>query len=348
MPLPGGHDTAPARQANDSKEPFGGFYRHRKALITGGLGFLGSNLAQRLVQCGADVTLLDSLAPYGGGSHYNISAVRHQVTLHVADMRDPVALADHVRDQACIFHLAGHASHTASMRDPRLDLDCNCAASLNLVETCRRHAPRAELLYTSTRQVYGRPQRLPVTEDHPAIPIDVNGIHKLAAEQYHLLYDSVYGLRSTVLRLTNTYGPRQKISDDAQGVAAAFLRHALRGEPIELFAGGGQRRDFNYVDDVVDALLRAMSSPHCRGKVYHLGAERAHSLLEFVDILRELCDFEVRCVPFPQDEKMIDIGDYYGDYSAFHKATGWRPITDLEEGLRRTIAFYREHQEGYW
>jgi nucleoside-diphosphate-sugar epimerase len=262
-------------------------------------------------------------------------------------LRDAGSLENVVQRVEFIFNLAGHVSHADSMRDPQLDLDCNSVATLNLVEACRRHAPDATMIYTSTRQVYGRPQRLPVCEDHPAVPIDINGIHKLAAEYYHLLYDNAYGIRSTVLRLTNTYGPRQRINDDRQGVAAVFMRQALLGNTIALYGGGRQRRDFNYVDDVVEALLLAASCPRCHGRVFNLGAARPHSLVEFAEILREHCTFELRCVPFPDDQKMIDIGDYFGDFSAFREAAGWEPKTSLEDGLEQTVAFYREHSDQY-
>jgi nucleoside-diphosphate-sugar epimerase len=324
-----------------------GAYVGRKVLITGGLGFLGSNLAIRLVRGGAQVTLLDSLIPQGGGSRQNIASILDDVAVKTCDMRDTASLEMLVQGKEYIFNLAAHVSHADSMREPQLDLACNCAATLNLVEACRKFAPEAKLVYTSTRQVYGRPQRLPVNEDHPALPIDINGIHKLAAEYYHLLYDGAYGIRSTVLRLTNTYGPRQRINDDRQGVAAVFLRQALLGKTIDLYAGGHQRRDFNYVEDVVDALLLAANNPRCHSRVFNLGAARPHSLLDFTAVLRELCEFAIRCVPFPSDQKIIDIGDYYGDYSAFREVTGWEPRTSLEEGLRHTIAFYREQGNGY-
>jgi nucleoside-diphosphate-sugar epimerase len=335
------------RVVAQSEDALGGPYGGRKVLITGGLGFLGSTLAIRLVRYGAHVTLLDSLIPQGGGSRQNIASIIDDVAVKTCDMRDGASLEMLVQGKEYIFNLAAHVSHADSMREPQLDLACNCVATLNLVEACRKLAPDTKLVFTSTRQVYGRPRQLPVKEDHPAVPIDINGIHKLAAEYYHLLYDGAYGLRSTVLRLTNTYGPRQRINDDRQGVAAVFLRQALLGKTIDLYAGGHQRRDFNFGDDVVDALLLAASNPRCYGKVFNLGAARPHSLLDLTAILRQLCEFTVRCVPFPSDQKVIDIGDYYGDYSAFREATGWEPKTSLEEGLRRTIDFYREQGNGY-
>jgi nucleoside-diphosphate-sugar epimerase len=219
---------------------------------------------------------------------------------------------------------------------------------VNLLEACRRHNPQARLLYTSTRQVYGRPQRLPVTEDHPTAPTDVNAINKLAAEHYHLLYHRAYGVRSTVLRLTNTFGPRQQIQSNRQGFVTIFLRRALRGETIQLFDGGGQIRDFNYVDDVVNAMLLAATTEACFGKIFNLGSSRAYSLAEFVEILKRYCAFKVESVPFPEDRRIIDIGDYVADFSSFSRATAWQPQVELPQGLEKTVAFYRQHKEVYW
>ena len=323
-------------------------FHGRNVLVTGGLGFLGSNLAIRLVRYGARVTLLDSLVPQFGGSFFNIAPVRDSVVLNISDMRDANSLDILVQGRDYIFNLAGQVSHGDSMRDPQLDLAVNCVSTMNLVEACRKHNPEARLLYTSTRQVYGRPQSLPVNEDHPTVPIDVTGINKLAAEYYHLLYHGTYGIRSTVLRLTNTFGPRQQIRSNRQGFATVFLRQALRGETVSLYGGGRQVRDFNYVDDVVGAMLLAVTTPACLGKVFNLGSERAYSLIEFVEVLGKFCKFKSESVPFPDDKKIIDIGDYFGDFSRFRAATGWTPQVDLEEGLERTVAFYREHKEVYW
>jgi len=323
-------------------------FHGRNVLVTGGLGFIGSNLAIKLARYGANVTIVDSLVPQFGGSFFNISPVRGQVAVNISDMRDPHSLDILVAGKDYIFNLAGQVSHGDSMRDPQLDLGVNCVSTMNLVEACRKHNPSARLLYTSTRQVYGRPQKLPVGEDHPTVPIDVNGINKLAAEYYHLLYDATYGIRSTVLRLTNTFGPRQHIRGNRQGFATVFIRQALRGETISLYGGGSQLRDFNYVDDVVTALLLAITNAQCAGHVYNLGSRRAYSLIEFVDLLKKHCTFKTESVPFPEDKKIIDIGDYYGDFSRFQGVTGWQPAVDLDEGLERTLEFYREHKEVYW
>lgn len=327
--------------------PINDTFRARRVLITGGLGFIGSNLAIRLVESGAQVTLLDSLIPQFGGNFANVAPIRDDVTINISDMRDADSLEILVRDQDFIFNLAGQVSHGDSMRDPKLDLGVNCISTMNLVEACRKFNPSVRMLYASTRQVYGKPRTLPVSEDHVPAPIDVNGINKLAAEYYHLLYDGAYGVRSTVLRMTNTYGPRQKISSSRLGVAGFFIYRALRGESIQLFGGGRQVRDFNYIDDVVEAMLLAISRDACMGRFFNLGFSPAHSLCEFVELLSEHCQFNVEVVPFPAGAGSIDIGDYYGDSSRFEKAVGWKPRVDLREGLARTIAFYREHLETY-
>jgi UDP-glucose 4-epimerase len=323
-------------------------YRGKQVLITGGLGFIGSTLAIELVRLGARVTIMDSLVPEHGGNWFNIEPVKDDLHVNIADMRDLNALNILVQDKDFIFHLAGQVSHGDSMRDPHGDLDVNCVSTMNLVEACRHHNTDARLVFTSTRQVYGRPRDLPVTENHPTTPIDVNGINKLAAEYYHLLYHQTYGVCSAVLRLTNTYGPRQQIRNDRQGFIGIFIRQALKGERIKVFGTGKQVRDFNYVDDVVQSLLLAGAEEKCHGKVFNLGAPNRYSILELVAILKELCNVEYEIVPFPEDKKIIDIGDYYGDYSAFAGVTGWQPKVDLPEGLERTIQSFRQHGSEYW
>jgi UDP-glucose 4-epimerase len=327
---------------------WGAQYAGRRVLITGGLGFIGSNLALRLVGHGAKVTVLDALIPEHGGNRFNVAPVASRVQIEIVDLRDPLALPAVVRNQEYVFHLAGQVSHGDSMRDPELDLAVNCVATINLVEACRQVSPDARLIYTSTRQVYGVPRSLPVTEDHPVAPVDVNGINKLAAEYYHLLYHRTYGLRSAVLRLTNTYGPRQQIRSDRQGFLGIFIRQALRRETIRLYGSGTQVRDLTYIDDVVDALLAAGVSAGCYGRVLNLGSPRPYSLLELVDVLSGLCPLAYEIVPFPVDRRLIDIGDYYGDYSRFAALTGWQPRVELADGLERSVAFYHQYPEIYW
>ena len=323
-------------------------FHGKHVLITGGLGFIGSALAHELVKFGAIVTILDSLIPEFGGNMHNIEGISSKVSLNISDMRDSTSLDVLVRDKDYIFHLAGQVSHGDSMRDPQTDLEVNCVSTMNLVESCRRYNPDGRLIYTSTRQVYGIPQSLPVSESHPVNPIDVNGINKLAGEYYHILYDKTYGLRSSVLRLTNTYGPRQQIRNNRQGFIGIFIRQALKGEMIKIFGDGNQVRDFNYIDDVVHALLLAAGNEKCYGNIYNLGSPNYYSLIQFVDILKEITGVEFETIPFPDDKKIIDIGDYYGDYSLFAKDTGWSPKGDLIEGITRTTDFYNRYKEEYW
>jgi nucleoside-diphosphate-sugar epimerase len=323
-------------------------YAGARVLVTGGLGFIGSNLAIALVRLGARVRVVDALIPEHGGNPFNVEPIRDQIEIFLEDLRDPAVALARVASQDFVFHLAGQVSHGDSMRDPQQDLAANCVATLNLVEACRHANPGARLVYTSTRQVYGIPQTLPVRESHPTVPIDVNGIHKLAGEYYHLLYQRTYGLRSAVLRLTNTYGPRQQIRSDRQSFIGIMIRQALRGDTLRVFGTGRQLRDFNHVDDVVRALLLAAAGDACSGRVFNLGAPRHYSLLEFVTELDRVCPLRYEVVPFPDDRRIIDIGDYYGDWSAFAQATGWQPAVSLPEGLLGTLAHYREHPEVYW
>lgn len=320
------------------------FFRGRRVLVTGGLGFIGSNLALELVQRGAQVTLLDSMIPAYHASIANISEIRDQVSVNYSDVRDVHSLPYLLRHQDIIFSLAGQVSHIDSMTDPLTDLDINCRSQLTLLECCRSENPTARLVLAGTRQIYGKPKYLPVDEQHPYAPSDVNGINKLAAEMYFSLYADVYGMHTTSLRLTNTYGPRMDLCSPNKGFMGVFLRKALAGQPIQLFGTGDQHRDFNLVDDVVAALLLAAEHDGCRGQNFNLGHHEHHSLKEVVGILQGMVDFEFSCVPFPPDRQAIDIGDYYGDYSKFFQLTGWKPKFSLAEGLQRTVDFFRTRQ----
>lgn len=320
-------------------------WRGKRVLITGGVGFIGSNLAIAAVERGAVVTLLDSMLPAYGANLFNIEPIRDRVVLNFSDVRDRSSLDYVVRDQEIIFSLAGQVSHLRSMTDPETDLEINCRSQLSLLEACRRNNPDVRLVFASTRQLYGRPQSLPVTEDHPCRPVDVNGINNLAAEMYFGLYHDVYGISTISLRLTNTYGPRMDLRSGGKGVVGVFLRQALRGETLRLFGGGTQRRDFNYIDDVVEALLLAASAGG--GGVFNLGYPRPYSLADVAAILCERTGCATETVPFPAEQEIIDIGDYWGDFQRFHSVTGWMPAVDLEAGLCRSVDFFRAHREQY-
>ena len=318
-------------------------------LVTGGLGFIGSALARRLVELGAKVTLVDSLIPEYGGNLFNIHDIRDRVIVDLTDVRDAAAMSSLIRKRQFLFNLAGQTSHLDSMIDPVTDLNINAAAQLHILEACRLHNRDLKIVFASTRQVYGRPQYLPVDEKHPIDPIDVNGINKLAGEWYHLLYNDVYRIRGCALRLTNTYGPGMRVKDARQTFLGIWIRRLIDQKPIQIFGSGTQRRDFNFVTDVVDALLRAAASDDANGQVFNLGHQEHVSLQELAALFVKLNgsgDYEL--VPFPDDRKAIDIGDYYADFRKIEKLLGWSPQVGLENGLGRTLDFYRANRAHYW
>ena len=324
-------------------------FRDRRALVTGGLGFIGSNLARALVDAGAAVTLVDSLMPTHGGTWENVAGIEGEVEIEILDVRDADRLHRHLRDKDVLFNLAGQTSHLDSMSDPRTDLEINCTAQLSLLEACRRDNPSLRIVFAGTRQIYGTPRYLPVDERHPIDPVDVNGINKTAGEWYHLLYGRVYGLPITVLRLTNTYGPRMRVRDARQTFLGLWIRQALAGEELLVFGDGTQRRDFAYADDVVRALCLAVTSPEAIGHVFNVGGAPHVSLEEAARLVVRLAGSGgYRLVPFPEDRRSIDIGDYYADDTKLRGTLGWAPEVGLEEGLAATLDYYREHGERYW
>src|SRR6266568_1046047 len=322
-------------------------FKNCRVLITGGLGFIGSSLARRLVELEAEVLLVDSLVPEHGGRLFNIADIRDQVTVELADARDEERMGQLVRGQHYLFSLAGQTSHIDSMRFPQQDLEMNCRAQLSVLEACRRHNPEVRIVFASTRQIYGRPDYLPVDEKHPLRPVDVNGVNKMAGEGYHLLYQRVYGLRTCALRLTNTIGPRMRVKDARQTFVGLWIRRLLEGEPIEVWEGG-QRRDFTFVDDVVEAFLAAGASDAVVGGVFNVGGGppiSVRDLAELLITLNEGGEYVVR--PYPSEYKRIDIGDYYSDFRLIRSALGWVPRITLPDALARTLAFYREHLGHY-
>jgi dTDP-glucose 4,6-dehydratase/UDP-glucose 4-epimerase len=325
------------------------FFSGNHILITGGLGFIGSSLARRLVALGAQVTLVDSLIPQYGGNLFNIEDIKDRVRVNITDVRDPHAMACLIKEHDYLFNLAGQTSHLDSMSDPFTDLSINSTAQLSILEACRRYNPTLKIIFASTRQLYGKPQYLPVDEKHPICPADVNGINKLSGEWYHLLYNNVYGIRACALRLTNTYGPGMRVKDARQTFLGIWIRNLIEGKPILVFGDGLQLRDFNYVDDVVDALLAAARAPQADGQVFNLGGAEHISLRNLAGMIVELHQGgEFRMVPFPPERKTIDIGDYYGDYSKIRSALGWKPQVPLREGLERSLAYYGRHYRHYW
>ncbi len=318
-------------------------------LITGGLGFIGSNLAHHLIKYGAHVTLVDSLIPEYGGNLHNVRGIENQVTINIADVRDEYSMDYLVQGKDYLFNLAGQTSHLDSMHNPYTDLEINCRAQLSILEACRKHNNRIKIVYASTRQIYGKPDYFPVDERHLLHPVDVNGINKMAGEWYHIVYNNVYGIRACALRLTNTYGPRMRVKDARQTFLGIWIKLVLTGEPIKVFGDGLQIRDFTYVDDCVEAMLLAAGSYQADGQIFNLGSDETINLRDLAQLLVDIHQggtFET--VPFPPDRKAIDIGDYYGDYRLIQGRLGWRPGVSLHEGLRRTLDFYRQYHTFYW
>lgn len=324
------------------------FYEGRRVMVTGGLGFIGSNLARALVNLGADVLLVDSLIPDYGGSLVNIRGIEDRVHVNVADVRQPSTMNYLVQGRDVIFTLAGQVSHIDSMRDPYTDLEINCRSQLTVLEACRHNNPDAKVVFAGTRQVYGKPDYLPVDERHLVRPTDINGINKVAGEYYHLVYDSVFGIRACSLRLTNIYGPRQLIRHNRQGFIGWFIRKIVEDQEIEIFGDGSQVRDFVFVDDAADAFLRAGASDACNGDAFNVGGTEPISHRDLVELMIEVAGTgRCRFVDWPAEKKAIDIGSFYADSSKFTATTGWAPTVPLREGLTATIAYYRKHLTEY-
>lgn len=295
---------------------------------------------------GASVTIVDSLIPEYGGNLSNIRAIADRVTVNISDVRDEHGMRYLVRDQDYLFNLAGQTGHLDSMRDPETDLEINSRAQLSILEACRHHNPDVKLVFASTRQLYGRPDYLPVDERHPTRPVDVNGINKLSGEWFHLLYHDVYGIRASALRLTNTYGPHMRVKDARQTFLGIWIRQLVAGQPFAVW-GGGQRRDFTYVDDAVDAFLLA-AKDDANGRVFNLGGLEVITLRDLADLLVDINGSGTYDLnDYPEENRRIDIGDYFGDWTLIHKSLGWAPVVGLRSGLERTLEFYRENISDY-
>jgi UDP-glucose 4-epimerase len=316
-------------------------------VVTGGLGFIGSNMSRALAAAGAAVTVVDAGVPQHGGDPRHLVDAAGPIDVVTADIADD-AVARPVAGADFVFNIAGQVSHLASMEDPLRDLDLNARANLAFLETIRRVNPGVAIVHTSTRQVYGRPRYLPVDEAHPTEPVDVNGISKLAAEQAHLIYARTYGMRASVLRLTNVFGPRQRLRGDDSGFLPSFIRRALLDEPITLYGDGSQSRDCLYVDDVIAALAAAALCPDAPGEVFNLGNPDDLSLAEIARRLVSRCGTgSVVTVPWPPERARIDIGNYRGDASKAKAVLGWVPEVTFDDGLAATIAYYRQHLAWY-
>jgi nucleoside-diphosphate-sugar epimerase len=318
-------------------------YRGVRALVTGGLGFIGSNLVLRLVESGAHVTIVDNLEPGCGGREENIADVRDRVRLIPCGIEDAEIFAGDLAEAEVVFNLAGEVSHTESFRDPERDLRINAIAQLRFLSVLGRVNRGARVVYAGTRQVYGAPVSLPVDEDHPIAPVDYNGIHKYAATQYHQLMSSLGEIDGYTLRLSNVYGPRMALDAKGQGFLPAFLRETLAGHALNVFGNGAQLRDPMFVDDAVDAFLALGFAKSLTRRTYNAGGPAALSLLTIAKIYHELLGIRRKPAlrPFPEEHKKFDIGSYVTDWRKLHSDTGWFPRVPFREGLRRTLIHYR-------
>jgi nucleoside-diphosphate-sugar epimerase len=323
-------------------------YSGRTALVTGGLGFIGSNLVLRLVELGARVTVIDNLEPGCGGREEHIAGVRDRVRLIQAGIEDAASFAGALAEAAVVFNLAGEVSHTESFIDPERDLRINALAQLRFLRALARANPGVRVVYAGTRQAYGVPRSLPVNEDHPAAPVDYNGIHKFAAMEYHGLMSAHGGIDGCTLRLSNVYGPRMALDARGQGFLPAFLRQTLAGRPLKVFGDGAQLRDPMYAGDAVDAFLALGAARPLARRDYNAGGPEALSLFEIARVCHQLLDIpaEPELCPFPEDHKRFDIGSYVTDWRRLNADTGWRPRTPFREGWRRTLNHYRPEDRG--
>ena len=323
------------------------FYK-KNVIISGGLGFIGSNLAIKLVDCGAVVTIIDSLIPEYGGNFWNIEPVKDKVKINISDVRDEHSMRNLIQGQEYFFNLAGQTSHLDSMQNPFTDLEINSKAQLSILEACKKYNPGIRIIFASTRQIYGKPQYLPVDEKHPLFPVDVNGINKLSGEWYHIVYNNVYDIKTSILRLTNTYGPRMRIKDARQTFLGTWIQKLIENQPITIYGDGSQIRDYNYIDDVVDAFLTVAASDQWNGSIFNLGNDQPISLLTTAELMiEENHGGNYIFKSFPTDLKKIDIGDFYSDFSKIKNLLGWSPKVKIRDGMKETLDYFRNNYEHY-
>ncbi|MFH1790723.1 MAG: NAD-dependent epimerase/dehydratase family protein [Candidatus Omnitrophota bacterium] len=332
-----------------ARSRFGKFFSGKKTLITGGLGFIGSNLASRLAELGSDVTLVDSMIPEAGGNLFNVRKIKDRVGINFSDVRDVHSMEFLVRGIDLMFNCAGQVSHIDSMTDPYTDLEVNTRSQLSILEASRKYNPGIKIIFASTRQVYGKPQYLPVDEKHPLNPTDINGINKLAGEWYHVMYHDVYGLKTVCLRMTNTYGPGLLMKHNRQGFIGWFVREIIDGNTVKVYGDGKQLRDLNYIDDVVEALLISAYDDALNGGIFNLGNHPPISLAEIAELLIEINGSgKYKLAPFPSENKKIDIGHYYASFNKFRDATGWEPAVSYRAGFGKMLSYYRRYKKHYW
>ncbi|MCX5804986.1 MAG: GDP-mannose 4,6-dehydratase [Proteobacteria bacterium] len=323
--------------------------KDKEVLVTGGLGFIGSNLSIELVKAGAHVTIVDNMLPRQGSNLFNIKDIEDKVKVNFSDVRNELSMNHLVKGKDYIFHLAGQVNHVDSMRNPLQDLDINCRGTLVLLESLRHHNRSARVIFAGTRGEYGSSVKLPVDEDHPTNPMGIYAVTNLTAEKMVLVYDDIFGIKGTCLRITNTYGPRHQMSHDEYGVFNWFIRKAMDDEEIPVFGDGRILRDFLYVEDLVECMLSMADVEAAYGKVFNIGTGLPVSFIDLAKIIIKVTGTgKAKFTEFTQERKEVEPGDYYADISLIKKTVGWAPHIPLEEGIGRTVAFYRKHRKEYW
>ncbi|MBN1310551.1 MAG: NAD-dependent epimerase/dehydratase family protein [Anaerolineae bacterium] len=324
-------------------------FKGARVLITGGMGFVGSNLAIALVEAGATVMIVDAMLPGYGANLFNIDPIRDRVLVNYSDVRDIHVMNYLVRDQDFVFHLAGQVDHILSLTDPFPDIDINIKGTAVMMEACKHHNPSARVVYTGTRGQYGPATSLPVSETAPTHPKGIYEISRLAAEKIVQVYNDIHGIRSTMLRLTNIYGPRAQMHHSRYGVVNWFVRLAIDGESIKVFGDGQILRDPLYIDDCVKAILMCAGTEAAYGEVFNVGVDMPTNFVQLAETLIEVAGTgSWEFAPFSAERRAQEPGDFYSDTSKIRRLIGWEATTSLRNGLRCTVDYYRKYKAHYW
>lgn len=323
--------------------------KNKKILVTGGLGFVGSNLAIKLASLGADVLIVDNMLPRQGGNLFNIEPVKDKVKVNISDIRNPTSMNHLVKGMDYIYHIAGQVNHVDSVKDPLNDLSINVEGTLVLMEALRMNNPSAHVIFTGTRGEYGTSLSLPVAENHAINPIGIYAITNFAAERIVLTYHNLHHIKSVCLRITNTFGPRHQMAHDEYGVFNWFIRKAMDNEVIPIFGDGRILRDYLYIDDLVDSLIAIALSDKAYGDVYNVGSGIPLSFIDLAEkIIKIAGSGKVDHTEFTTERKALEPGDYYADITRIKNVLGWQPVISLDDGIRKTIQFYKKYKEHYW